>query len=229
MVSTSSTFTAGTTGTVEFKRAVGRGKDAPATNGIDVLGWDFAFELHEVAKQLAEAANISLRFKRIPRDVMDRRAVEQGDIHFFEMAALGVRQKVTGLTVALELTEFVIPPDDVPEDVRQKVKHWSQWIDFWAVDWDHSGDSFHNEWQAFRTRKEPGLPLATKYTYPEPGEYTVMVKVIDILGNDTTKTLRVKVKEAHRNGSQAASARSGELRGFGVQCRPPSLFPRRRA
>ena len=26
-----------------------------------------------------------------------------------------------------------------------------------------------------------------------PGEYTVVVKVIDILGNDTTKTLKVKV------------------------------------
>jgi len=29
----------------EFKRAIGTGKDAPATNGVDVLGWDFAFEL----------------------------------------------------------------------------------------------------------------------------------------------------------------------------------------
>lgn len=30
----------------EFKRAVGTGKDAPVTNGVDVLGWDFAFELN---------------------------------------------------------------------------------------------------------------------------------------------------------------------------------------
>jgi hypothetical protein len=27
----------------EFKKAIGTGKDAPKTNGIDVLGWDFAF------------------------------------------------------------------------------------------------------------------------------------------------------------------------------------------
>jgi adenine-specific DNA-methyltransferase len=64
----------------EFKRAIGTGKDAPKTNGVDVLGWDFAFELNEVAKQQAAAANIQMRFLRIPRDVMDKRAVEQGDI-----------------------------------------------------------------------------------------------------------------------------------------------------
>jgi hypothetical protein len=36
--------------------------------------------------------------------------------------------------------------------------------------------------------------LTAKYEYVEPGEYKVMVKVIDILGNDTTKTLDIKVK-----------------------------------
>jgi adenine-specific DNA-methyltransferase len=178
----------------EFKKATGTGKNGPTTNGIDILGWDFAFEMNEVAKQMAHDAHVQLRFKRIPRDVMDRRAAEQGDVHFFEMAALGVKAKVLGRKATLELTDFVIPPDDVPEEVRAGVKHWSQWIDFWAVDWNHAGDTFHNEWQAFRTKKESKLPLVTSFSYAEPGEYRAMVKVIDILGNDTTKTLAVKVK-----------------------------------
>jgi len=33
-----------------------------------------------------------------------------------------------------------------------------------------------------------------KHEYVEPGKYTVVVKVIDILGNDTTKMLNVEVK-----------------------------------
>lgn len=178
----------------EFRRAVGTGANGPTTNGVDVLGWDFAFEMNEVAKQVANDANVRLRFKRIPRDVMDRRAAEQGDVHFFEMAALGVKAKVEKKKVTVELTEFVIPPDDVPADVRERVRHWSQWIDFWAVDWDHAGDTFHNQWQAFRTKQDAKLPLATTFAYAGPGEYRVVVKVIDILGNDTTKTLTVKVK-----------------------------------
>ena len=51
--------------------------------------------------------------------------------------------------MTLRLTDFVIPPDDVPEDVRKAVKHWSQWIDYWAVDWDNKGDTFHNQWQTY--------------------------------------------------------------------------------
>ena len=179
---------------VEFKKAIGTGKDAPKSNGIDVLGWDFAFELNEVSKQQAASANIQLRFIKIPRDVMDPRAVEQGEVKFFELAALAVETVVKKQAVTLRLTGFVIPPDDVPEDVQRAVKHWSQWIDYWAVDWDHKGDTFHNEWQTYRTRKEPKLELETTHTYTEKGEYTVVVKVIDILGNDTTKTVKVKVK-----------------------------------
>lgn len=178
----------------EFKRAVGTGKDAPATNGVDVLGWDFAFELNEVAKQQAAQANINVRFLRIPREVLEKKAVEQGDVHFFELAALQVDLKKLKRDVTLTLTDFVIPPDDVPQDVQRAIKHWSQWIDYWAVDWDNKGDTFHNEWQTYRTRKSRDLQLTTTHGYDAAGEYTVVVKVIDILGNDTTKTMKVKVK-----------------------------------
>lgn len=178
----------------EFKRAIGTGPDAPARNGVDVLGWDFAFELNEISRQQAAAANIQMRFIRIPRDVMDKRAVEAGDIHFFELGALRVDVRTQKREARLRLEEFVIPPDDVPEEARAAVKHWSQWVDYWAVDWDFKGDTFHNQWQAYRTRQDATLKLEAVHTYAEPGDYTVVVKVIDILGNDTTKTVKVRVK-----------------------------------
>ncbi|MHB1904614.1 MAG: DNA methyltransferase [Ferrimicrobium sp.] len=177
----------------EFRKAVGTGKGAPSTKGVDLLGWDFAFELNEVARQDAEKAGIDLRLVRIPREVLEKRAVEQGDIRFFELAALSVELKQSARKVSLTLEDFVIPLDDVPADVQKAVTHWSQWIDYWAVDWDNKDDTFHNEWQAYRTRKSKDLSLMTTHEYTEPGDYTVVVKVIDILGNDTTKTLPVKV------------------------------------
>jgi len=177
----------------EFKRAVGTGKEAPATNGVDILGWDFAFELNEIAKQQAAQANINMRFLRIPREVLEKKAVEQGDIRFFELAALSVNLKQEGRTVTLKLTDFIIPPDDVPEDIRQTITNWEQWIDYWAVDWNNRDDTFHNEWQDYRSRKKRELQKEVSHTYEEPGTYIIMVKVIDILGNDTTKTLKVEV------------------------------------
>lgn len=179
---------------VEFRRAVGSGKDAPTSNSVDVLGWDFAFELNEVARQQAAAANIQMRFLRIPRDVMDKRAVDAGEIRFFELAALSVEPQVKGRDVLLKLSNFVIPPDDVPEEVRKAIKHWEQWIDYWAVDWDNRSDTFHNEWQSYRTRKEKTLQKQVTNKYDQPGEYRIVVKVVDILGNDTTKTLTITVK-----------------------------------
>ncbi|MEO7000500.1 MAG: PKD domain-containing protein [Ktedonobacterales bacterium] len=87
-----------------------------------------------------------------------------------------------------------MPPDDIPADVQQAVRRWEQWIDYWAVDWDYQGDAFHNMAQQYRTRKNPQLSPTLGHTYAEPGTYTVQVKVIDILGNDTTKQLQVEVR-----------------------------------
>jgi adenine-specific DNA-methyltransferase len=61
------------------------------------------------------------------------------------------------------------------------------------VDWDNKEDTFHNMWQTYRTRQDKSLQQQVAHPYDEPGQYTIMVKVIDILGNDTTKTLQVTV------------------------------------
>jgi hypothetical protein len=157
------------------------------------LGWDFAFELNELAKQQAAQANVDLRFLRIPREVLDKRAVEQGDVYFFELASLDVGLKTSEKEATVTINDFTIPVDDVPTDIQKDIKHWSQWIDYWAVDWDNKNDTFHNEWQEYRTREKPKLITESSKKYDVHGEYRILVKVVDILGNDTTKMLQVKV------------------------------------
>jgi adenine-specific DNA-methyltransferase len=75
---------------------------------VDVLGWDFAFEVNEVARQNAERAGIDLRLVRIPREVLEKRG-RAGDIKFFELAALSVWVKQTARKVTLTIEDFVIP------------------------------------------------------------------------------------------------------------------------
>jgi adenine-specific DNA-methyltransferase len=50
-------------------------------------------------------------------------------------------------------------------------------------------------WVAYRTRKERKLPLTSDaHTYEKPGKYRILVKVIDIFGNDTSQAFDAEVK-----------------------------------
>ena len=178
----------------EVWKAAGKGSNSPQRPAVDILGWEFALEINETAKEIAAQARVEAAFKKIPREVLEKKAVEQGDVHFFELGALSVDAKIKKRELTLAISDFVIPTDDVPQEVRPAIKHWSQMVDYWAVDWDFKDDTFHNQWQSYRTRKNPKLELSTKHEYLDPGKYTVVIKVIDILGNDTTKTLNVDVE-----------------------------------
>jgi len=177
----------------EFWKLIGKEKSAQ-TNGIDFLGWDFAFDINETAKQFAAENKVNVSFKKIPREVLEKKAVEQGDIKFYELASLTIKTKTDNKKAGITLDNFIIPPDDVPEEVQGKITHWSQWIDYWAVDWNYKDDTFHNEWQSYRTKQIPKIELRTSHLYEEKGKYTVVVKVIDILGNDTTKAIHIEIK-----------------------------------
>jgi len=145
----------------------------------------------------AKRRGVRLLLLQIPREVMEQQAVDKGDVQFFQLAYLEVEIKnPKKLTAQVTLTDFVIPNTElIPEDVRDKVKKWSDWVDYWAVDWDFQEDTFMQGWVAYRTRKERTLPLKSDtHTYKKPGKYTVVVKVIDIFGNDTTQAFEHEVK-----------------------------------
>jgi SAM-dependent methyltransferase len=94
-------------------------------------------------------------------------------------------------------------------------KSWTDWIDYWAVDFDFESQReivrvvtedgekdvwtgryiFENQWQDFRTKDSRELTkVSDKHTYDTPGEYKIAVKVVDVFGNDTTKVVKLKVK-----------------------------------
>ena len=54
---------------------------------------------------------------------------------------------------------------------------------------------FKNIWQSFRTKKSPQIELVTApHTYDKAGKYKVMVKVMDILGADTSHIIELDLK-----------------------------------
>ena len=98
---------------------------------------------------------------------------------------------------------------------EQLTRHWTDWIDYWSVDFDFeskreiirvqntdtgeieekwTGDYiFENEWQSFRTKKDRKLEFKSVFHELPAGRRKVAVKVVDIFGNDTMTIIEVNV------------------------------------
>jgi adenine-specific DNA-methyltransferase len=164
---------------------------------LHVLGWEWEMGLYDLMTTEAKKKGVKLLLLQIPREVMEQQAVDKGDIRFFELAYLQVEIKLPKkLTAAVTLMDFVIPNTElIPQDVRSKVKKWSDYIDYWAVDWDFQNDTFMQGWVTYRTRKDRTLALTSDaHTYEKAGKYRVLVKVVDIFGNDTSEAYDLEVR-----------------------------------
>ncbi len=106
-------------------------------------------------------------------------------------------------------------------------KSWTDWIDYWSVDFDYeskreiiriqspeTGESteewtgeyvFENEWQSFRTRKDRSLELKSVSHSCKPGRRRVAVKVVDIFGNDTVTIVDVDVPASSTKPTKKSS------------------------
>lgn len=165
---------------------------------LHVLGWEWEMGLNDLVMDEAKKRGVKLVLRQIPNEAMELDATASaGMVRFFELAWLEVEPHVKKKSRELSLTleNFVIPnPELVPEDVRQAITKWSDYVDYWAVDWDYADDTFHQGWVTYRTRKDRTLEVRTDgHAYDEPGTYRVMVKVIDIFGIDTSTIITVSI------------------------------------
>lgn len=173
--------------------------DEMADNGIeacDLLGWEWEMGLHDTITERARRRGLDLRPRQIPREVMERQVADADAVRFFELAHVDLDVRRQGQEACVVLKDFAIPSENlIPPKVRESIEVWSDLIDYWSVDFDFSDEAFHNQWQAYRTREDPVLATQSDWhAYPEPGRHPIVVKIIDIFGNDTAKLAEVRIK-----------------------------------
>ena len=214
---------------------------------LDVLGFEFEMGLLPFIKEELRQQGVDIRLRYIPREAFDKRAVEKGQVKFYDVAYVQAKPHIKGKVVKVELTNFTTyyTQDDLEELEKSLkkgsskviiengqitklskdkngilnrellIKKWTDWIDYWAVDFDYEDKKeiirlkendevkevwtgnyiFENLWQSFRTKKDPKIELtSTPNAYEKPGKYKIMVKVVDILGVDTSHIVEVEVK-----------------------------------
>lgn len=213
---------------------------------VDVLGFEFEMGLQPRINQEFKEQGVDIRLRYIPKDVFDPRAVDKGQVKFYDVSYLQAKPIIKGNKVKIELTDFVTnyTQDDI-EDIQESMRagskvviengqiikvskdkngiinretlteNWHDWIDYWSVDFDYhskkeiiritneAGETeeqwtgnyiFENEWQTFRTKQDRTLEfISAEHEYTQKGTFRVMVKVVDILGVDTSQIIEIKL------------------------------------
>ncbi len=211
----------------------------------DILGFEFEMGLFPNIQEEAKSKGIDLAMKYIPRDVFDKRAIERNQVSFHDVSYIEVKAHFKKGAIAVELMDFsvfysqdanasetlgkkkskvIIDKGQVVKVSKDKdgiakrevlTRHWTDWIDYWSVDFDFeskqeimrmkdeetgevseawSGEYvFENEWQSFRTKRDRTIELTSSYMECLAGRRKVAVKVVDIFGNDTMKIVEVTV------------------------------------
>lgn len=90
---------------------------------VDVLGFEFEMGLVPVIQDEARAKGVTLSLKYIPKDVFDRRAVERGQVRFYDVAYVEVLPKVSKQKVTVTLKDFgVFYRQDDLDGLGEKLK-----------------------------------------------------------------------------------------------------------
>jgi adenine-specific DNA-methyltransferase len=96
--------------------------DAPVTQGqvgeaveaarklkvsrVDLLGFEFEMGIVPHAQDQARAKGVNLALRYIPKDVFDRRAVEKGQVTFYDVAYVELQPVVKGRSITVKLKDF---------------------------------------------------------------------------------------------------------------------------
>lgn len=73
---------------------------------VDVLGFEFEMGVIPFVRDEAKHKGISLSLKYIPKDVFDKRAVERGQVQFYDVAYVEVLPKIEKISVTITLKDF---------------------------------------------------------------------------------------------------------------------------
>lgn len=140
---------------------------------VDLLAFEFEMGLFPAVLEEARGKGIDLAPKTIPPEVFDKRAVEKGQVRFFDVAYIEATPRYEAkdkLTLRIELVDFSVyytqglidsieaelkngksavvcdsgnlwklskDKDGVVHEREKLTKQWTDWVDYWAVDFDY--------------------------------------------------------------------------------------------
>jgi len=174
---------------------------------VIVLGWNFAFDIATIIKNLNDDR---LEVLVIPPDLLDKlktkssyqALLKSGKIRFSSLQYLSIKKPVIISyssdidEIKIELDNYILlSPDAMPldDENREKLqdviaKEPLALIEYWSVDPDYDGETFRSKWQDYRGNTENDndqFRVVKEMRIMAPtvkGKRKICVKAVDVFG-----------------------------------------------
>jgi DNA modification methylase len=102
--------------------------------------------------------------------------------------------EVIGSKLKVSIVDFI---PSKPVDVS-RTHDFINYIDFWAIDWDHQNDQFEAKWYSYREMRGKkvlsNIKASVTHKYSNPGKYLVTATIFDVFGNSTRQSFVIDAK-----------------------------------
>ena len=160
----------------------------------DILDWKKKYNKKTRSFKILKIGKMdesdSLTYKLLKKEIQDKKRYNiNGSPNLY------VKIHKQNNKINVELIGYQLPFIDlILEKVKKKIKSFSDWIDYWAVDYTPQNNIFKIMWFSCRTPKDRKLALKSNYYhYDKPGNYNILIKVIDIFGIETVISSEFKL------------------------------------
>ncbi|MFX1366110.1 MAG: site-specific DNA-methyltransferase [Promethearchaeota archaeon] len=160
----------------------------------NILDWKKSYNKDPNSFKILSTKKKEIR-QFIPRVLLDKDAKVEENIELKKYPDVIYKIHQIDKQIKVELLDYKVPYEGfISEKIKENIGSYSDWIDFWAIDFNYQNEIFKNMWFTYRTPKKRKISLVSNiYNYSEPGKYEISVKMIDIFGIETIKSSIISV------------------------------------
>lgn len=160
------------------------------------MGWEFEIGLDINILSLTDPAitSYNIELRRISSELLDHDTPMENNI--VELNTFKYNVAVNGNEIEVTLTDFNFQHKEYFRDNDiSSIIDPLDWVNYWGVDFDFNGKQFINDYDCYKIKDgENNIRFTCQYTYENKGEFKILIRVVDVLGNDTSDVYPIKIK-----------------------------------
>ncbi len=166
-------------------------------SSLDILIWDISDDVYKIVEELIKQESMEIRIKKLPDDLVHNLTNEAYRPKLYDINACKIGLKVSdeNKKVLIKLLNIDVEHNGFINDrIKEKAEDYSDYIDYWAIDYDYNGKEFRPDWYSFKTRKRRSMNLKSTHEYESSGTHFILIKIVDIFGNEYIRKSNITTK-----------------------------------